>query len=59
MTITDIVIKSHTTDINSIDQQATAPVAYYTLQGQRVDYPGKGIYIVSYSNGQVIKKICK
>ena len=57
MTIKDIVIKVQTTStgINGISQQQPVPESYYNLQGQVIEQPGKGIFIVRLANGRTIK----
>ena len=57
MTIKDIGIKVQTTStgINGISQQQPIPENYYNLQGQVIEQPGKGIFIVRLANGRTIK----
>ncbi|MBR1410097.1 MAG: glycosyl hydrolase family 98 [Prevotella sp.] len=60
MTIKDILIKTEgaITDIDNqnIRREYSTPAVYYNMQGQVVDKPKKGIYIIKYSNGKHIKK---
>ena len=50
-------------DTNAIDDANVAEdvheVAYYSLDGRRLDAPQKGVNIVKFSNGKTMKKVKK
>ena len=58
--IDNIRIASEKTAVSEIAIDKTAvPVEYYNLQGQRVETPETGMYLVRYSDGTTRKVIIR
>ncbi|MDE7153633.1 MAG: fibronectin type III domain-containing protein [Muribaculaceae bacterium] len=58
--IDDIRIASEESGVTGVAIDMTAePVEYFNLQGQRVESPESGLYIVRYSDGSIRKQIIR
>ena len=53
------VIEAGETAISSVNNEQVVEVARYTVDGSQVSLPVKGINIVRYSDGRVVKTVVR